>query len=191
MMWQTDRQPQPFIGFSIYLATILSVCLNIYLYVPRLEIFNWMIILTFKLTVWECEKGMVLQNCRLFSRYHCKLLLQIHCKYVLLLCKSRFFRGHVAPLLDNWLLDLSRVSFGSCANFFWDIDTFLLGLQFRHQFCHVFAGSLGLEGAFFFWWILNNRLGFVITIRTTLMPKHLVNFRNLWLKSLLRMVLIM
>ena len=61
------------------------------------------------------------------------------------LCKSRFFGGHVAPLLDNWLLDLSRVSFGSCTDFFGDINTLLLGLQLRHQLCHVLAGPLGLE----------------------------------------------
>ena len=87
----------------------------------------------------------VLQNCRLFICYHCKLLLQIHCKSVPILRKSRFFGGHVAPLLDNWLLDLSRVSFGSCTDFFGDINTLFLGLQFRHQLCHVLAGPLGLE----------------------------------------------
>ena len=111
----------------------------------------------------------MLQNCRLFSCYHCKLLLQIHCKSVPILRKSRFFGGHVAPLLDNWLLDLSRVSFGSCTDFFGDINTLLCWVQLWNKLGDMFACSLRLKITILLWSILDNSLDFIIAFFCTLL----------------------
>jgi len=54
-------------------------------------------------------------------------------------------KGSVAPLLNDWLLDLPGVGPAPAANLFWDVDAVLAGLQQRHQLRHVLALPLGLK----------------------------------------------
>ena len=78
--------------------------------------------------------------------------------------KARFLWWNVAPFLDNWLLDLPWVCSWPGADLLGDINTFLLGFKFGHQFGHVLAGTLGLKSTLFLRSILDNSLGFVITL---------------------------
>merc|ERR1712106_409019 len=77
--------------------------------------------------------------------------------------KARFLRGNITPFLDNWLLDLPWVGSGPGADLLGDINTFLLGFKFRHQFGYVLAGTLWLKSTLFLGSILDNSLSFVIT----------------------------
>merc|ERR1719384_72189 len=77
--------------------------------------------------------------------------------------EARLLRGHVAPLLDNRLLDGSGVGSGPGADLLGDIDTLLSGGELGHQLGHVLAGPLGLEGAGLLGGILDNGLLLVIT----------------------------
>ena len=55
--------------------------------------------------------------------------------------------GHVAPLLDNGLLDLPGVLPGPGADLLGDVDALLLGLEDGHQGGDVLALALGLQVA--------------------------------------------
>lgn len=68
--------------------------------------------------------------------------------------------GHVTPLLDDWLLDLSWVGSGSGADLLGDIDALLLGLEEGNQLGDVLARSLGLQVTVFFWDLLDD--GFLL-----------------------------
>merc|ERR1719384_1146959 len=83
--------------------------------------------------------------------------------------KARLLRGHVAPLLDNRLLDGSGVGSGPGADLLGDIDTLLSGGELGHQLGHVLAGPLGLEGAGLLGGILDNGLLFVVTLLRSLL----------------------
>merc|ERR1712032_1718061 len=54
--------------------------------------------------------------------------------------EAGLLRGHVAPLLDDGLLDRSGVGSGPGADLLGDIDTLLDGGELGHQFGHVLAG---------------------------------------------------
>jgi len=77
--------------------------------------------------------------------------------------EARLLRGHVAPLLDDGLLDGSGVGSGPGADLLGDIDTLLSGGELGHQLGHVLAGPLGLEGAGLLGGVLDNGLLLVIT----------------------------
>jgi len=72
--------------------------------------------------------------------------------------EARLLRGHVAPLLDDGLLDRSGVGSGPGADLLGDIDTLLDGGELGHQLSHVLAGPLGLEGAGLLGGVLDNSL---------------------------------
>lgn len=59
--------------------------------------------------------------------------------------KSGLGRGHVAPLLDDGLLDLAGVLAGARADLLGDVNALLAGLEEGHQLGDVLARSLGLE----------------------------------------------
>ena len=84
------------------------------------------------------------------------------------LCQSRLLRRHIAPLLDDGLLDRSGVCPGPGADLLGDIDTLLGGGELGHQLGHVLAGPLGLEGAGLLGGVLDNGLLLVITLLSTL-----------------------
>jgi len=83
--------------------------------------------------------------------------------------EARLLRGHVAPLLDDGLLDGSGVGSGPGADLLGDIDTLLSGGELGHQLGHVLAGPLGLEGAGLLGGVLDNGLLFVITLLRSLL----------------------
>ena len=66
---------------------------------------------------------------------------------VLRLGETRLLGGHVAPLLDNWLLDLPWVGAGPGADFLGNVNALLSRLEERHQFGDVLALLLGLKVA--------------------------------------------
>merc|ERR1712032_1696554 len=68
--------------------------------------------------------------------------------------EAGLLRGHVAPLLDDGLLDRSGVGSGPGADLLGDIDTLLDGGELGH----VLAGPLGLEGAGLLGGVLDNSL---------------------------------
>ena len=82
--------------------------------------------------------------------------------------EARLLRGHVAPLLDDGLLDGSGVGSGPGADLLGHIDTLLGGGELGHQLGHVLAGPLGLEGTGLLGGILDNGLLLVITLLGTL-----------------------
>ena len=63
------------------------------------------------------------------------------------LSKSRLSSWHVAPLLDNRLLDLPWVGAGPGADLLGDVNALLSRLEERHQFGDVLAFLLGLKVA--------------------------------------------
>ena len=75
-----------------------------------------------------------------------------------ILGKTRLFRGHVAPLLDNRLLDLPGVGFGPGAHLLGHINALLGGGELRYQLCDMGTGPLGLQGALFLGGVLDNCL---------------------------------
>merc|ERR1719384_1810966 len=77
--------------------------------------------------------------------------------------EARLLRGHVAPLLDNRLLDLPGVGPGPGADLLRDINTLLGGCELGHQLGHVLAGPLGLEGTLFLGGVLDDGLYLVVT----------------------------
>merc|ERR1719384_1956239 len=78
--------------------------------------------------------------------------------------EARLLRGHVAPLLDNRLLDGSGVGPGPGADLLGEIDTLLGGGELGNQLGHVLAGPLGLEGTLFLGGVLDDGLHLVITL---------------------------
>ena len=66
---------------------------------------------------------------------------------LLSLGKARLGGGDVAPLLDNWLLDLPWVGAGPGADLLGDVNALLSRLEERHQFGDVLALLLGLKVA--------------------------------------------
>merc|ERR1712003_474394 len=82
--------------------------------------------------------------------------------------EARLLRGHVAPLLDDGLLDGSGVGPGPGADLLGDINTLLGGGELGHQLGHVLAGPLGLEGAGLLGGVLDNGLLLVITLLLSL-----------------------
>merc|ERR1712012_907015 len=77
--------------------------------------------------------------------------------------EARLLRGHVAPLLDDGLLDGSGVGSGPGADLLGHIDTLLGGGELGHQLGHVLAGPLGLEGTGLLGGVLDNGLLLVVT----------------------------
>merc|ERR1719376_612153 len=55
------------------------------------------------------------------------------------LCKARFRCWNIAPLLDNWLLDLSWVGAGSGADLFGDVNALFSRLEQWDQLSHMLA----------------------------------------------------
>lgn len=72
--------------------------------------------------------------------------------------EAGLLRGHVAPLLDDGLLDGSGVGSGPGTDLLGDIDTLLDRGELGHQLSHVLAGPLGLEGAGLLRGVLDNCL---------------------------------
>jgi len=85
--------------------------------------------------------------------------------HLLALSKSRFLSWNVAPLLDNWLLNLSWVGSGSGADFLGDINTLLGWGQLGNQLGDVLASSLGFKVTLFLGRIGDYSLSFIITHR--------------------------
>ena len=83
--------------------------------------------------------------------------------------QSGLLRRHIAPLLDNRLLDGPGVGSGPGADLLGHIDTLLGGGELGHQLGHVLAGPLGLEGAGLLGGVLDNGLLLVITLLSTLL----------------------
>merc|ERR1711970_570712 len=83
--------------------------------------------------------------------------------------KTRFLRGHIAPFLDNWLLDLPWVGSRPGADLLGDINALLSRGKLRDKLGHMLAGTLGLKGALFLGGILDNGLGFVVTFLSSLL----------------------
>merc|ERR1711872_723257 len=88
---------------------------------------------------------------------------------LMVLSQSRFLRWNITPFLDNWLLDLSWVGSRSGTDFLGHINTFLSWGQLWHKLCDMLASSLGLKRTLFLGGILNNSLGFVITLLSSLL----------------------
>jgi len=65
--------------------------------------------------------------------------------------KARFGSWDIAPLLDDWLLDLSWVSAGPGADLLGDVNTLLSGLEQGNQLSDVLALLLGLQVAGLLW----------------------------------------
>ena len=86
--------------------------------------------------------------------------------------EARLLRGHVAPLLDDGLLDGSGVGSGPGAHLLGDIDTLLSGGELGHQLGHVVAGPLGLQATFLLGNILDNCLCFVVTLFRSLVNSN-------------------
>jgi len=82
-------------------------------------------------------------------------LFQAACK-IGRLGKARLSSWHVAPLLDNWLLDLSWVGARPGANLLGDVYTLLGRLEQRHQLGDMLALLLGLQVAGLLWDFRNN-----------------------------------
>jgi len=72
--------------------------------------------------------------------------------------KARFGSWDIAPLLDDWLLDLSWVSAGPGADLLGDVNTLLSGLEKRHQLGDMLALLLGLQVAGLLWNFRDNSL---------------------------------
>merc|ERR1711970_382308 len=83
--------------------------------------------------------------------------------------KTRFLRGHIAPFLDNWLLDLPWVGSRPGADLLGDINALLSRGKLRDKLGHMLAGTLGLKGTLFLGGILDNGLGFVVTFLSSLL----------------------
>merc|ERR1712003_398742 len=94
--------------------------------------------------------------------------------------EARLLRGHVAPLLDDGLLDGSGVGPGPGADLLGDIDTLLSGGELGHQLGHVLAGPLGLEGAGLLGGVLDNGLLLVITLLLSLSESNQWGRRAPW-----------
>merc|ERR1712145_31678 len=85
------------------------------------------------------------------------------------LSQTRFLRRNITPFLDNWLLDLSWVGSGSGTDFLGHISTLLSWGQLWNKFGDMLASSLWLKRTLFLGGILNNSLGFVITLLSSLL----------------------
>jgi len=72
--------------------------------------------------------------------------------------KARFGSWDIAPLLDDWLLDLSWVSAGPGADLLGDVNALLSGLEKRHQLGDMLALLLGLQVAGLLWNFRDNSL---------------------------------
>ncbi len=83
--------------------------------------------------------------------------------------KAGLGSGDVAPFLDNGLLDLPGVGPGPGAHLLGDINTLLSGLQLGNQLGHVGTGPLGLQRTLLLGGILDNGLGLVIALLSTLL----------------------
>merc|ERR1712200_371918 len=88
---------------------------------------------------------------------------------VLRLGETRLLGGHVAPLLDNWLLDLPGVGLGPGAHLLGHINALLGGGELGHQLGDLGTGPLGLQGALFLGSVLDNGLGLVLADLSTLL----------------------
>merc|ERR1719245_259918 len=89
--------------------------------------------------------------------------------YCVQLGEARFLRRHIAPLLDNWLLDLPWVSSGPGADLLGDIHALFGGGQLGDQLGYMLAGTLGFKRTLFLRSILDNSLSFVITLLIALL----------------------
>merc|ERR1712002_801215 len=87
----------------------------------------------------------------------------------LFLGQARLLRRHIAPFLDNWLLNLPWVSSRPSAHLLGNIHTLLGGGELGDQLGHVLAGTLGLQRTLFLGSVLDNSLSFVITFLLALL----------------------
>ena len=83
--------------------------------------------------------------------------------------KTRLLRRNIAPLLDNWLLDLPWVGSGPGADLLGDINTFLSRGELGHKLGHMLASTLGFKRTLFLGSVLDNSLGFVVTLLSSLL----------------------
>lgn len=64
--------------------------------------------------------------------------------------QSRFFSWNITPFLDDWFLHLSGIASAPGANFFGNVNAFLLRFQKRNKFGDELASLLGFEVTSFF-----------------------------------------
>ena len=64
--------------------------------------------------------------------------------------QSRFFSWNITPFLDDWFLHLSGITSAPGANFFGNVNAFLLRFQKRNKFGDELASLLGFEVTSFF-----------------------------------------
>ena len=74
------------------------------------------------------------------------------------LSKSGLSSWYLAPLLDNWLLDLPWVGARPGADLLGDVNAFLSRLEQRHQFGDMLALLLGLKITGLLRYLCNNSL---------------------------------
>jgi len=79
--------------------------------------------------------------------------------FVSILSQTRFSGGNITPLLDNWLLDLSRVRARPGAHLLGDVNALLSRLEQGHQLGDMLALLLGLQVAGLLWDFRDNSLG--------------------------------
>merc|ERR1712106_447923 len=85
------------------------------------------------------------------------------------LSQTRLLRRHITPFLDNWLLDLPWVGSLPGADLLGDINTLLSRFKLGDKLGHMLAGTLGLKSTLFLWSILDNSLGFVKALLSSLL----------------------
>ena len=93
-----------------------------------------------------------------------RIIMVTHGRFCCYLGEARLLRRHIAPLLDDGLLDLPGVGPGPGADLLWDVDALLGGLKLGHQLGDVLAGPLGLEGTLLLGGVLDNGLDLVVTL---------------------------
>merc|ERR1711981_1034613 len=83
--------------------------------------------------------------------------------------EARLLRWDVAPFLDDWLLDLPRVSSGPGADLLGNIHTLLFGRELGDQLGDVLTGTLGLQRTFLLGGVLDDSLDLVVTLLSSLL----------------------
>ena len=83
--------------------------------------------------------------------------------------QARLGSGYIAPLLDHGLLDLPGVGPGPGADLLGDIHTLLCRLELGHQLGDMGAGPLGLKATLLLGGILDNGLGLVVALLSSLL----------------------
>merc|ERR1719391_498713 len=75
------------------------------------------------------------------------------------LSQTRFSSGHIAPLLDDWFLDLPWVSARTGADFLRNVNTLLSRLEKRNKLGNMLALLLGLQVASLLWCLRYHSFG--------------------------------